>query len=99
MIITPEPGRHKDIGRQLLELADSPRDVQWVTWPVAGYSIPMYLFSRFAVAEPDVAGQALQQLPLEQLEQLAEQAPAPRRRGRPRKETSTDDTATSPEEE
>lgn len=111
VIITPEPGRHKVVGQQLLALADDPRDVQWVTWPVAGYSIPMDLFSLFVVAEPEIAAQALRDLPEKKLEELAnggyvtqlpdiEDPPAfvePKRRGRPRKETSTDNNI--PEEE
>ena len=48
MIITPEPGMEKEIGKQLLALAEHPRDVQWVTWPApGGYSIPLALFMKF----------------------------------------------------
>lgn len=115
VIITPEPGRAKEIGRKLLAMAANPRDVQWVTWPQAGFSIPLELFVQFA-AEADNAAEtakALWQMPLGELEKLAggtiepghidadDETPAKRRRGRPRKqeETSTDDTTTSPEEE
>lgn len=106
VIITPEPGRAKDIGRKLLAMAGNPHDVQWVTWPQAGFSIPLELFVQFA-AEADNAtetAKALWQMPLEELRKMAGEdggAPAKRRRGRPRKqeEASTDDTTTSPEEE
>lgn len=48
VIISPEPGREKEIGQQLLALADHPRDVQWVTWPSpGGYSIPLELYAKF----------------------------------------------------
>lgn len=105
MIITPEPGRAKEIGQRLLAMAENPRDVQWVTWPKAGYSIPLELFVQFA-AEADNAtetAKALWQMPMDELEKLAgqDEGQPKRRRGRPRKqeETSTDDTTTSPEEE
>lgn len=94
VIITPEPGRAKEIGQKLLAMAANPRDVQWVTWPQAGFSIPLELFVAFtgedspATIEPGHID-------------ADEETPAKRRRGRPRKqeETSTDDTTTSPEEE
>ena len=47
MIISPEKGKVKEIGQKLLALADNPRDVQWVTWPAAGFSVPLELFARF----------------------------------------------------
>jgi hypothetical protein len=87
VIISPEPGRQKEIGRQLLELADNPRQVQWVTWPQAGYSVPLELFARFDATFADEESEA---------EEAAESTPR-RRRGRPRKEESTDNN-TSEEE-
>jgi hypothetical protein len=77
VIITPEPGRDKEIGQRLLALADSPADVQWVTWPQAGFSIPVELFVRFA--EPD--------------EETEETKTAPKKRGRPKKTADADDTS------
>lgn len=74
---------HKEIGQKLLALADNPRDVQWVTWPQAGYSIPMELFAKF-----DADGE----------EETAEETPKRRRRAARKEETSTDNN-TSPEEE
>lgn len=48
VIISPEPGKTVEIGKRLLELADSPRDVQWVTWPApGGFSVPLGLFLKF----------------------------------------------------
>ena len=53
VIITPEPGRHKEIGQRLLELAEHPRDVQWVSWPKAGFAVPLGLFEAFTADEDD----------------------------------------------
>lgn len=83
VIITPEPGMHKEIGQKLLALADHPRDVQWVTYPETGYSVPLELFQKF-----DAAGDE---------PEAAEEETPKRRRGRPRKEESTDNN-TSEEE-
>lgn len=80
VIITPEPGRQKEIGQKLLALADHPNQVQWVTYPQTGFQIPLELFAKFDTAEGE-----------------PEEAPQPRRRGRPRREPSTDNN-TSEEE-
>lgn len=82
MIISPEPGNARDIGRRLLDLADSPYDVQWVTWPQAGYAVPLELFAKFDADSDSEAG--------------AEETPK-RRRGRPRKEESTDNNTSEGE--
>lgn len=90
VIITPEPGRHKEIGQQLLALADSPRDVQWTTWPTAGYAVPVELFAKFAGTQEPASGGAVTKTP------VIEDPPAfvePKRRGRPRKEPSTDNNS------
>lgn len=95
IIITPEPGMQKEIGQKLLALADHPRDVQWVTYPETGFQIPLTLFAKFDATD---MAETLWQMPLEQLEKLAGEQEAPkRRRGRPRKEESTDNNI--PEEE
>lgn len=86
MIISPEPGRRKEIGQLLLKLADNPVQVQWVTWPKAGYAVPVALLQLLIEAEAETETQAAE-----------EPAKEPKRRGRPRKETSTDNT-TSEEE-
>lgn len=89
VIIEPEEGMTKEIGKQLLELADNPHDVQWATWPVTGFKVPVELAAKLKGVRlrPDT-------------EQPDEQAP-PRRRGRPRKqvETPVDDTDDTEKEE
>lgn len=86
VIIEPDNGNAAQIGKQLLELADSPYDVQWVTYPVAGFKVPEELAIRL---------QGVRSLP--NTEQPAEDPvgaltqDTPRRRaGRPRKTTSVD---------
>lgn len=84
MIIEPDEGKVKEIGQQLLELADNPGDVQWATWPVTGYKVPVALAARLKQAR---------ELP----DQHPADTEAPRRRGRPRKQVQapvqdTDDT-------
>ena len=73
VIITPEPGRQVQIGRKLLDLADHPNQVQWVTYPQAGFQIPLELFARF-----DADGDE---------PEAAEEAPLPRRRRRAKEST------------
>jgi hypothetical protein len=80
VIITPEPGRAKEIGQRLLALADHPHQVQWVTWPAAGFSIPLDLFAKFDADE----------LPAPE---LAEAEPEPKRRRRRAKENTDDNTS------
>lgn len=75
---------HKEIGQQLLALADHPRDVQWVTYPETGYAVPMELFRRFDTIEPG------------HIDEPAEEAP--KRRRRPRREEASTDNTTSEEE-
>lgn len=58
VIITPEPGRHKEIGQRLLELAEHPRDVQWVSWPKAGFSVPLELFEAFTAEDDEEPAEA-----------------------------------------
>lgn len=81
MIITPEAGNQKEIGKRLLALADSPYDVQWVTWPSAGFSVPLELFRKFDSDGKDEA---------------ETEAPIKRRRRRS-KETSTDNNTSEEE--
>lgn len=95
VIITPEPGMHKEIGQQLLALADNPRDVQWVTWPQAGYSVPLSLFRLFD--QGPATGGIVEPARVYLVGETTPEENAPKRRRRPRKETSTDDT-TSEEE-
>lgn len=46
VIIEPDKGKAAEIGRQLLALADNPNDVQWASWPVAGFRVPEELALR-----------------------------------------------------
>ena len=86
VVISPEPGMAKEIGRRLLELADHPRDVQWTTYPKAGFAIPLELFARFDAEETAETDDT----------ETAERKPQ-RRRGRPRKEETSTDNNTSEE--
>ena len=87
VVISPEPGMAKEIGRRLLELADHPRDVQWTTYPKAGFAIPLELFARFDTDEETAETDDTE---------TAERKPQ-RRRGRPRKEETSTDNNTSEE--
>lgn len=49
-IITPEPGRHREIGQLLFALADDPKDITWVTYPHSGFQVPESLFQAFETA-------------------------------------------------
>lgn len=84
VIISPEPGRQVEIGKQLLALADNPYQVQWVTYPQAGFQIPLELFVKFDAFDGDG------QLQVEQ-----EAVALPRRRRRSKEST---DNNTSEEE-
>ena len=85
VVITPEKGQAPRIGKILLGLADSPKDVGWVTNPVAGFAVPEELYAKFEAAMemleaaenwvPDDPGTA----------EYPSQEQAPRKRGRPRK--------------
>ena len=78
VIISPEKGKVKQIGQQLLALAEDPRDVQWVTWPKAGFSVPLELFVKFDAdaEEPETA-----------------EADAPKKRRRRGKESTDNNTS------
>lgn len=80
VIISPEPGLQKEIGQRLLALADHPSQVQWVTWPQSGFSIPLELFTKF-----DVDG--------DEPEAAEEETEAPKRRRRRNKESTDDNTS------
>lgn len=87
VIIEPDEGMAAKIGRQLLDMADDPFDVRWVSWPQAGFLVPEELAAKLkgARSQPDT-------------EQPAQ---APRRRGRPRRqaETPVQDTDNNEKEE
>lgn len=78
VVIVPEPGRAKEIGRRLLAIAESPYQVRWVTYPEAGFEVPAeFLLLLDGPDRGDTDG-ALNP-PLE-----------PRRRGRPRRQPVED---------
>jgi len=80
VIISPEPGKVKEIGQQLLALAEHPRDVQWVTWPSpGGFSVPLELFVRFDTDGED--------------SEAAEAEATPKRRRRRNKESTDNNTS------
>lgn len=88
MIITPELGRHKEIGRLLLDLAEHPHEVQWVTWPNAGFQVSLELFEKF-----EAAGQAPAAV-----DKTEPAVPVAKKRGRPRKNPQSAGDNTSKEE-
>lgn len=86
VVITPEKGQASRIGRILLGLASDPKQVQWVTNPVAGFLVPQELyelFERGMAALREVEGEGL--MPIEPIERVSQE---PRKRGRPRKAVS-----------
>lgn len=83
------------IGQLLLSLADSPRDVQWATYPVAGFAVPLDLFRRF-----DGLGPTEEQTDTgewvatgETVQSLVTVKEAPKRRRRPRKDSTDNNTS------
>lgn len=78
VIISPEKGKVKEIGKRLLELADHPHQVHWVTYPQAGFQVPLELFVKFDTDGDD--------------EPEAE-AEAPKRRRRRNKESTDNNTS------
>lgn len=90
IIITPEPGRHAEIGQRLLEVLKymglPAGTLQWVTWPTAGYLVPADIYQAFA--EIDVMADA------DSVEPVA----PPKKRGRPRRPTAEDADDTLKEE-
>lgn len=58
VIIEPDEGMTKEIGQQLLELADNPHDVQWATWPVTGFKVPAELAAKLKEARNEGTDEA-----------------------------------------
>lgn len=74
--IYPEEGNFPRIARMLLDLADHPSQVRYVSHPKAGFEVPEDLYLRFeTVMEPA---------------QDSVQEATPKRRGRPRKDANAD---------
>lgn len=80
VIIHPVPATElKNLAKELLALADNPRDVEYVMWPEPGFRVPEDLATKF------VAGRGTA---VEQTEQATEveEVPVRRKPGRPKKE-------------
>jgi hypothetical protein len=103
VIITPEPGRHAEIGQRLLALADHPSQVQWVTWPQAGYAVPVGLLLKFEEAGADSKNLYVDVSVNEEVFEGAESAvlveETPKKRGRPRKTQPVTNGTDEPEKE
>lgn len=86
VVITPEKGQAARIGKVLLGLASDPKEVRWVTNPVAGFLVPQELYELFEQgmaalkAAEGWAGEDL--MPVEPIERVPQE---PRKRGRPKK--------------
>lgn len=48
VIVHPEPGFEKVIAQELLALADSPYQVEYVMWPKPGFRVPEWLYEVFS---------------------------------------------------
>lgn len=77
MTIYPEEGNFPAIAKALLEVADDPSQVRYVSHPKAGFIVPEEVFARFEAdkTDGDNAGEV-------------EEVPRKRRPGRPRKQVS-----------
>lgn len=93
IIVSPEPGREKEIGQRLLAVANHPNQVQWVTWPTAGFSVPIELLARM---EEDGKGNLSGSTVFDDTPDTP--LPEPKKRGRPRK-TAVENTDDNPEKE
>jgi hypothetical protein len=76
VIIVPDKGKDKEIAQQLLELADSPLHVQWVSWPTPGFRVPVELAAKL---------KGIRDMETVEAEASAMEQPTAKRRGRPRK--------------
>lgn len=92
LILTPEKGRHKEVGQRLFALVAQlglpASTVQWVTWPKTGYAIPVELFIKLEEADGQVSVGLDEALLNTMMNGSEPVEPAPRRRGRPRKNTA-----------
>ena len=90
VIITPEPGQHKDVGQRLLAVIEDMglpgNTLRWVTWPTTGFAVPLEVYARFETDEEDDDG-----------DEAAEAKP--KKRGRPRKKQPVQGTDNEIKEE
>lgn len=91
--IYPEEGNFPAIARALLEAADDPRDVAYVSHPKAGFIVSEEVYERFE----DLMGQDPSST--HQDDSPAQTEPRKRRPGRPRKnpDSQTNDNASKEE--
>lgn len=84
VIIHPEPPENqKAMAKELLELADNFRDVEYVMWPEPGFRVPEDLFAKFLKARTSTSGSEPEP---EADEPKVESEPVKRKPGRPKKE-------------
>ena len=81
MIVHPDPGFEKVIAQELLALAESPYEVEYVMWPSPGFRVPTALFERWETIGSDTVPESSQTLEPEP------EVPAKRKPGRPKKNT------------
>lgn len=79
--VYPEEGEFPRIAKALLQAADHPRQVLTVSNPRMGFVVPEDVFNRFHKAQE--AAWEQEDAPVAQ-----EEPPAPKRRGRPRKQAA-----------
>lgn len=51
VIVHPEDGWMKEVAQELLSLAESPYEVEYVMWPRPGFRVPDYVFEAFEKAQ------------------------------------------------
>jgi hypothetical protein len=82
--VFPEEGNFPYIAKALLAVADHPGQVRYVTWPAAGFVVPEDVFDRFQKT-----------LEASGADEKSQEPPAPKRRGRPRKQAAPKQSAES----
>lgn len=93
MIITPEPGMHKEIAQVLLHLADDPNQVQTATTPSVSFVVPVELFKRFEQLRDrlEEAPDEVYGIP-DSTDDAEAEVEKPKRRGRPRRQAAEGET-------
>ena len=90
--VYPEDGNFPSVAKALLEAADHPGQVRYVSHPRAGFEVPEEVFEIFRVAYDKETGTDTPE------KQETEAEPRKRRPGRPRKNTEPETQAPSEEE-
>lgn len=81
VVVIPEPGQLRELAKALLLAADNPGQVRMVTYPKAGFVVPVDVFERFEGIEPETQATEATDTPVDKPVETG----APRKRGRPRK--------------